>query len=597
MKRVILFVLSTIMCLNMFFIGNLNAVSSAPVFSYNSNMEITSIKNINNSVLSLPEEAVGFAPEFNITDISQAELVETISIPKNFTVLNSNAIYKKFPNLKEFIVNKENNNFTSENGVLFSKNKTVLYIYPENKPDYEYTIPENTLIINSYAFANNQHIGKVNISKDVTTIKESCFYNSSVKEVYMSDSVETIGNECFKECATLEKIELSENLTSIGNECFKDCVTLEEINIPKSVKELGTGVFYGCTSLKKAALPASLKSIPAYTFMMSGITTAEMPSSAASIGDYAFACCNLESSLIIPEGVESIGQYAFAYCNIKEFITFPKSLKSIKEGAFVGNIDIFYIIFNGTETKFNLEAIYTGNNFYDMNIYCITDSNTYNCLKDYHEYLYIKDINDFISFEDLSDIPEDHWAKEAIKFCFYKNYMKGKSSSSFDPNAKITRAEFSQLMFNMNKRSFDPDDIYFVEDFTDVPYDKWYSEAIYSCSAMGLIAGYDDCSFKPNNNIIRQDAILVIMRNIRGYYYYEFIDPYEIENMIEILNQDNIYKDINNISDYAKAAVIDALYYNYISGSDDGYVNPKNNLTRAECAQLIYNIYKNRYYY
>ena len=105
------------------------------------------------------------------------------------------------------------------------------------------------------------------------------------------------------------------------------------------------------------------------------------------------------------------------------------------------------------------------------------------------------------SFTDVSD---KHWAKEAIDYLAAKGIVNGYPDGTFRPDAKITRAEIAQIFYNAFGWSE------FVKHFDDVQPGVWYYDAVTALATVGLVNGYPDNSFLPNNNARRCEVAQII---------------------------------------------------------------------------------------
>ena len=125
-------------------------------------------------------------------------------------------------------------------------------------------------------------------------------------------TVTAIGNNAFKECTAIIKVDIPDTVKKIGKSAFHRCTSLESITIPNRVTEIGDSAFKGCTSLKSVTIPKSVN----------------------KIGMSAFSFCEKLESITIPEGVAEIGSYTFQYCTSLKSITIPQSVKYIGYAAF-----------------------------------------------------------------------------------------------------------------------------------------------------------------------------------------------------------------------------------------------------------------------
>ena len=111
------------------------------------------------------------------------------------------------------------------------------------------------------------------------------------------------------------------------------------------------------------------------------------------------------------------------------------------------------------------------------------------------------------SFTDVSD---KHWAKEAIDYLAAKGIVNGYPDGTFRPDAKITRAEIAQIFYNAFGWSE------FVKHFDDVQPGVWYYDAVTALATVGIVNGYPDNSFLPNNNARRCEVAQIIYNLIDG---------------------------------------------------------------------------------
>ena len=158
-------------------------------------------------------------------------------------------------------VDSGNTIYSSENGILFNKEKTILIRYPKGKQNTRYYIPDCVTSIGSGAFADCRTLEQIVFSPNLTHISCRAFENCTRLRVInnYSNSIESIGNSAFSNCSALTEINISKNIISIGSWAFDYCDALESVDLGNSLKEIGEFAFERCNSLKEirvGGLPA-----------------------------------------------------------------------------------------------------------------------------------------------------------------------------------------------------------------------------------------------------------------------------------------------------------------------------------------------------
>ncbi len=92
-------------------------------------------------------------------------------------------------------------------------------------------------------------------------ISDSAFFNSSLKEIIVPDSVKEIGDSAFFQCRNLESVRLPDGLQALEDTLFSNCTGLKNVNIPDSVKSINYGAFHGCLQLKEITITADVTEI------------------------------------------------------------------------------------------------------------------------------------------------------------------------------------------------------------------------------------------------------------------------------------------------------------------------------------------------
>lgn len=290
--------------------------------------------------------------------------MQTLRIGKNLQDLTGIEANSK---LAEIIIDEENPYMQSVDGVVFSKDKTSLILYPVARTG-DYTLPDGVKKIESRAFRSFN-------TKNTTASKITC--NAELEEIgYRAFNLAKISSFDFSKC---------ENLKTIGSYAFASIKGMTEFTVPASLEEISTNIFadshfvkvtipansqlktihtsafnkmtnfttleiapscpletiedkafYGCKGLKSIALPKSVTTIGASAF--SGCTALEAVTFAenadiTTIGANAFEFSGIKS-ISIPEGVTTIGKEAFSTCDVLTEVTLPSSLTSMSGEAF-----------------------------------------------------------------------------------------------------------------------------------------------------------------------------------------------------------------------------------------------------------------------
>ena len=239
------------------------------------------------------------------------------------------------------------------------------------------TIPDSVTSVGAYAFLGCTSLTSVTIPNSVTSIGGCAFDECwSLTSVTIPDSVTSIGDSAFASCTSLTSVTIPDSVTSIGGGAFAWCTSLTGIwvtegnshyssdasgvlfskdkttlvqypgafaayAIPDSVTSIGAGAFGGCTSLTSVTIPDSVTSIGQHAFNgCRSLTSVTIPDGVTSIGAYAFSECSSLTSVTIPDSVTSIGGIAFGNCKSLTSVTIPDSVTSIGGGAFQGCISL-----------------------------------------------------------------------------------------------------------------------------------------------------------------------------------------------------------------------------------------------------------------
>ncbi len=167
-----------------------------------------------------------------------------------------------------------------------------------------------------------------------------------------------------------------------------------------------------------------------------------------------------------------------------------------------------------------------------------------------------------------------HWAYEALAWAVNNGVLVGTSEDKLNPDGYLTRAQMAAMidrLFNTYKSAD-------ISRYTDVPRGSWHHDYIAQAVHMGTFAGYSSSRMGPNENITREQAMVVLARTV----------------CLSSAGNSALarFPDRNQVGAWAADAVSAMVERGYVSGYRDGRLNPKGQITRAEMAQIMSNIFQ-----
>jgi hypothetical protein len=281
--------------------------------------------------------------------------LRSVTIPSSVAAIQLSQ-FLVFKELESITVAADNAHYSSEDGILFNKDKTALLLYPHGRKG-AYTIPSSVTTIVDSAFRYCTGLTSVTIPGSVKSIGVDAFYGcSNVTSVTIENGVKFIGAGAFSLCRRLTSVTIPDGVTSIGDGAFYECTGLTSVTIPSSVMFLG-GAFYGCSSLTSITIPNSVKSIGIGAFSgCKSLTSVIIPDSVRTIGAGAFAYCTGLTSITIPKNVTHIGRFAFRHCASLTSVMIESGVKSIGTLTFANCTSLTSIIIPSTVTTIGEDA-------------------------------------------------------------------------------------------------------------------------------------------------------------------------------------------------------------------------------------------------
>ena len=179
------------------------------------------------------------------------------------------------------------------------------------------------------------------------------------------------------------------------------------------------------------------------------------------------------------------------------------------------------------------------------------------------------DIKPTYVFDDISELD---WAVDAITQLYYKGVINGKSEKLFAPNDTVTREEFAKMI----SLAFEMKLVDNEFPFEDITSDDWSFPYVKTAYLAGVTNGIEDKVFGKGTNISRQDLCTMVYRAVNS-------GDYTLPSGNNVVLNDG-----DEISDYAKDAVLALTGAGIVSGDENANFNPSMPATRAEAAKIIY---------
>ena len=458
----------------------------------------------------------------------------SVTIPDSITEIYP-FVLDECASLRTINVAANNMNYSSENGILFNKDKTLLIRYPQKKDDKTYTIPDSVTEINSSAFSGCTLIENVIIPDSTTFVERDAFEEcTSLISVVIGNGVTYLGDYAFDGCSSLESVTIGSGIEAFGYDPFADCNSiktakidsnaafslfcgfdsLENVIIGENVTAIGDGGLFGCKSLKRVYIPDTVTTIGEHAF-----------------GYYMDYDTNKEVAI---EGFTIVGKpgsAAQAYAEGNGFaVVCPESIKVSKlpdkTTYFIGDafdptgIVVSYVNNDGSEDAINAKFTITG---FDSSV---AGKNTITVAYDgmtttfdveikapsiaLSESSLAFDLIGKIATLTATAVPSDSeivWKSSNESVATVENGVvtaKGAGNATITATITVNGIEYSaECAVDVKLPTMS---------FPDVRMGDWYSDAVKYNFERGYITGYSNGTFGPSNNIQRQDFVLVLAR-------------------------------------------------------------------------------------
>jgi hypothetical protein len=222
-----------------------------------------------------------------------------------------------------------------------------------------------------------------------------------------------------------------------------------------------------------------------------------------------------------------------------------------------GNICVVYCYIGGIKIYVRLCAVIDGKLYF---------------IAPYDAVYYIEENK--VEFSDTSK----HWAEKHIDFAVARKLFIGVSETEFNPDGNMTRGMFVTVLgrlANVNEKD------YATSVFDDIKADSWYAPYVNWAADNGIILGYGNNKFGPDDLVTREQMCVIFKRylDFAGYSL-----PFAVRQ--------TVFADQEKISDWAVDAVTYCQRAGLVQGKNNNIFDPLNNLTRAEAATVFERLVK-----
>ena len=172
----------------------------------------------------------------------------------------------------------------------------------------------------------------------------------------------------------------------------------------------------------------------------------------------------------------------------------------------------------------------------------------------------------------FSDVADSAWYQEAVSYVASKGIMNGVSTTKFDPNNNLSRAQMCQIIYNMAGKPDTSD----TPAYGDISATAWYADSVIWCCENGIAAGRSETDFAPDAAITREEVASFL------YHYYTDYQGKEAQT-----GDISSFTDSGKINPDMAEAMSWAVGKELMKGNPNGTLVPDGTATRAEIATMM----------
>jgi len=266
---------------------------------------------------------------------SGCDLFDAVCLPASLAEIDSTAYYN-CTNLYSVSVSGDSANYSSYEGILYTKNYYQIVIVPPGIVSA--TLAQGVRVIQSGTFFECKKLKAISFPASLVSIDNCAFKNcpelATVDFINPSRLISLRVDYAFASTPYLDS--LPDGLVIVKDVLISRKGTLaDEVEIPETCREIARSAFADDSAIKRVIIPGSVCEIKDRAFEMCvSLESILLPSTITNIGNCAFLCCSSLSSITIPAATQRVGESAFNGCAALKSVTIQNGVKEIGNNAF-----------------------------------------------------------------------------------------------------------------------------------------------------------------------------------------------------------------------------------------------------------------------